>query len=175
MSRGLRLIPIVLLVWLILGLAWKLVKPADPEIPSQMVERAVPAFDLPAAAPGKEGLNSADLATGHPRLLNVFASWCVPCVGEAPVLGEIKRRGGTIDAIAVRDTPDAVAAFLRAHGDPYERIGADPNSNAQIAFGSSGVPETFVVDGKGVIHRQYIGPLSAANVRGVLNELRALR
>jgi cytochrome c biogenesis protein CcmG/thiol:disulfide interchange protein DsbE len=175
MSRGLRLIPIVLLVWLVIGLAWRLVKPADTAIPSQMVERPVPRFQLPAAIDGKPGLASADLATGQPRLLNIFASWCVPCVGEAPVLRELQRRGVAIDAIAVRDTPEALTAFLARYGDPYERIGADRQSTVQIALGSAGVPETFVVDRKGVIRRQYIGPLNASNIAGVLRELEQVR
>ena len=175
MSRGLRLIPIVLLVWLLIGLAWRLVKPADTAIPSQMVERQVPQFQLPAAVAGKPGLASADLATGKPRLLNVFASWCVPCIGEAPVLQELQRRGATIDAIAVRDTPDALNAFLARNGNPFERIGGDRQSEVQIALGSAGVPETFVIDGKGVIRRQYIGPLNASNIPGVLRELEEAR
>ncbi len=127
---------------------------------------------LPAALPGKPGLRSADLASGQPRLLNVFASWCVPCVAEAPVLNELRTKGVKIDAVAVRDTPEAVAAFLSRNGDPFERLGSDANSNVQIALGSSGVPETFVVDGKGVIRYQYIGPLSRSNIPGVLKQLK---
>jgi len=175
MSRGLRLIPIVLLLWLVAGLAWRLIKPADTAIPSQMVERQLPQFELPAAVSERPALASADLATGQPRLLNVFASWCVPCIGEAPVLGELQKRGVRIDAIAVRDTPDALGAFFAQHGNPYERIGADQQSEVQIALGSAGVPETFVIDGKGVIRRQYIGPLSRANIPGVLRELEQVR
>ncbi|MEA3081818.1 MAG: cytochrome c biosis protein CcmG, thiol:disulfide interchange protein DsbE [Sphingomonadales bacterium] len=175
MSRGLRLIPIILLLWFVIGLAWRLVKPGDTAIPSQMVERQVPRFQLPAAIGNKPGLASADLATGQPRLLNIFASWCVPCIGEAPVLRELQRRGVRIDAIAVRDTPGALNAFLARNGDPYERIGADRQSEVQIALGSSGVPETFVIDGKGVIRRQYIGPLNASNIPGVLGELEQVR
>jgi cytochrome c biogenesis protein CcmG/thiol:disulfide interchange protein DsbE len=175
MSRGLRLIPIILLVWLVGGLAWRLIKPADPAIPSQLVERQVPPFDLPAGIAGKPGLKSSDLATGEPRLLNIFASWCVPCVAEAPVLAKLRGRGVKIDAIAVRDTPEAIGAFLRQRGDPYERLGADPRSSAQIALGSSGVPETFVIDGRGVIRHQYIGPLSEANIPGVLDQLKEAR
>ena len=159
MSRGLRFIPIILLLWLVAGFAWRLIKPADPAVPSQMVERSLPSFRLAAAVPGQ----------------NIFASWCVPCAGEAPVLGELKRRGVEIDAIAVRDTPGAIGGFLSRHGDPYARIGSDPQSETQIALGSSGVPETFVIDGHGVIRRQYIGPLTAANVPGVLQELEQLR
>lgn len=171
MSRGLRLIPILLLVMLVIGLAWRLVKPPSPAVPSQMVERPVPQFELPPAVPTKQGLKSADLATGSPKLVNIFASWCVPCAGEAPVLNELKARGVKIDAIAVRDTPDAITAFLAQYGDPYEAIGSDAQSNVQIDLGSSGVPETFVVDGHGVIRRQYIGPLSAANIPEVLHQL----
>jgi len=175
MSRGLRLIPIILLLWLVFGFAWRLVRPADPAVHSQMVERSLPAFDLAPAAAGKAGLRSTDLAGGKPRLLNIFASWCVPCVGEAPVLNELKRRGVEIDAIAVRDTPDAISAFLREHGDPYARVGADRQSEVQIALGSSGVPETFVIDGNGVIRHQYIGPLTSANIPGVLQQLERLQ
>ena len=175
MSRGLRLIPILLLAWLLIGLAWRLVKPPSPAVPSQMVERQVPSFNLPPAVPTKRGLKSADLATGGPKLVNIFGSWCVPCAGEAPVLNELKARGVKIDAIAVRDTPDAITAFLSEYGDPYEAIGSDAQSNVQIDLGSSGVPETFLVDGRGVIRRQYIGPMSHSNVPDVLQQLAALK
>lgn len=175
MSRRLRLIPIILLLWLVIGFAWRLVRPSDPAIPSQMVERAVPAFELAPAVAGKPGLRSSDLASGKPRLLNIFASWCVPCVGEAPILNRLRQRGVEIDAIAVRDTPAAIQTFLATNGDPYVRIGSDPRSEAQIALGSSGVPETFVIDGRGVLKRQYIGPLTEANVAQVIAQLEELR
>jgi cytochrome c biogenesis protein CcmG/thiol:disulfide interchange protein DsbE len=175
MSRRLSLIPIILLIWVVGGFAWRLVKPVDTAVHSQMIERELPPFDLAPALAGKPGLKSADLATGKPRLLNVFASWCVPCVGEAPVLDELRRRGVEIDAIAVRDSPDAVSTFVQRYGDPYQRIGLDPQSNAQIALGSSGVPETFLIDGRGVIRRQYIGPLTAANVPEVIGQMWALK
>lgn len=171
MSRGLRLIPIILLAWLVAGLAWRLIKPSDPAVPSQLVSRQLPAFALPAALPSKPGLASTNLASGEPRLVNIFASWCVPCAAEAPVLAELKRRGVAIDAIAVRDTPDAITTFLARNGDPYQRIGSDRQSEVQIALGSSGVPETFVVDGRGIIRHQYVGPLTAANIPGVLQQL----
>ena len=175
MSRASRIIPLLLLLVIVVGMAWRLVKPADTAVPSQLVNRPVPAFVLDAALPSKPSLSSKDLATGEPRLLNIFASWCVPCVGEVAVLGELKRKGVKIDAIAVRDRPEAIAAFLARNGDPYERIGSDPQSNVQISLGSSGVPETFVVDGKGVIRHQYIGPLAAANIPGVIEQMKALR
>jgi cytochrome c biogenesis protein CcmG/thiol:disulfide interchange protein DsbE len=175
MSRGLRLIPIVLLVWIIGGLGWRLIQPPSPEVPSKLVNLTAPQFALPPGIPGKPGLSNADLASGQPHLLNIFASWCVPCVAEAPVLKELQSRGVKIDAIAIRDRPEAIAAFLARNGDPYERLGIDAQSNVQIALGSSGVPETFVVDGHGVIRRQYIGPLSNSNIPGVLRELEQVR
>ena len=175
MSRGLRLIPIVLLVWLVGGLAWRLIKPPSPAVPSRIVERAIPAFELAPAVPTKPGLTSTDLKGAGPRLINIFGSWCVPCATEAPVLNELKARGVTIDAIAVRDTPGAITAFLARYGDPYTRIGNDPRSNVQMNLGSSGVPETFVVDGQGIVRRQYIGPLSRSNIPDVMLQLAALR
>lgn len=175
MSRPLRIIPVLLLLFVLSGLLWRLVRPADTAVPSQLVNREVPRFQLAPAAPGKAGLASSDLATGQPHLLNIFASWCVPCIGEAPVLSKLSRRGVKIEGMAVRDRPEALMAFLSQNGDPYERIGSDPQSEAQIALGSSGVPETLVVDGKGVIRRQYIGPLTRANMDGVIQELQAVR
>lgn len=153
------------------GLIW----PDERKIVSQMVGKPVPQFALPAGVAGREAFTSADLATGQPRLLNVFASWCVPCIAEAPVLMELKRRGVEIDAIAIRDRPEDVAAFLQRNGDPYERIGSDTESRVQLAMGSSGVPETFVVDGQGVIRYQHIGDIRPENVPEILAELEKAR
>ena len=175
MSRGLRLLPVILLVWILIAFAWRLIQPNDPTIHSRLVNREVPAFALPAAIPGATGLKSSDLRTGEPRLLNLFASWCVPCIGEAPVLEELKRRGAKIDGIAVRDTPRGVSAFLQRNGNPYERVGSDQRSEAQLALGSSGVPETFIIDGKGVIRLQHIGPIEQQDVPKLLAELEKLR
>ncbi|HEX7930042.1 MAG TPA: DsbE family thiol:disulfide interchange protein [Sphingomicrobium sp.] len=175
MSRGLRLIPIIFLVWILIAFAWRLIAPNDPTVHSQLVNRPVPAFELAQAAPDVPSLNSTDLATGEPRLLNLFASWCVPCVAEAPVLEDLKRRGVKIDGIAIRDTPGGIAAFLGRHGNPYNRIGSDPTSRAQLSLGSSGVPETFVIDGKGVIRLQFVGPIGPADVPKVLAELEKVR
>ena len=175
MSRALRLLPIIFVVWVLSTFAWRLIQPDDPTIRSQLVNREVPTFDLPAVVPGIAGLKSADLAAGKPRLLNLFASWCVPCVGEAPVLEELHRRGVEIDGIAVRDTPGAVGAFLERHGNPYRRIGSDPTSRAQLALGSAGVPETFVIDGKGVMRLQHVGPIYESDIPAILEALEKAR
>jgi cytochrome c biogenesis protein CcmG, thiol:disulfide interchange protein DsbE len=175
MSRGLRLLPIILLIWILGTFAWRLVQPDDPTIRSQLVNRQVPLFELPSVLPGTEGLSSANLATGKPRLLNLFASWCVPCIGEAPVLEELHRRGVEIDGIAIRDTNGALSAFLERHGNPYERIGSDPTSRVQLALGSAGVPETFIIDGKGVIRLQHVGPIERSDIPRILAELEKVR
>ena len=171
MSRWLRLLPVVLLALVIAALVWRLAHPEDTTIRSRLAGKPVPEFALPPAVPGKLGLASADLAKGGPRLLNVFASWCVPCIAEARVLDQIKGRGVAIDAIAIRDRPEDVAAFLAAHGDPFDRIGSDDNSRVQLALGSAGVPESFVVDGRGFIRYQHVGPIEPADVPTILAQL----
>ena len=171
MSRGLRLIPVILLLWLVAGLAWRLIKPADTAIPSQMVERQLPQFQLPAAVSEKPGLASSDLATGQPRLLNIFASWCVPCAAEAPNLARLEAGGANIVAVAIRDRSEDVTAFLEAYGNPFSRIGKDDISAVQLSIGSSGVPETFVIDGQGVIRYQHIGDIRDEDVAVLLDKL----
>ena len=175
MSRAIRFLPLIVLIAFVGTVAWRLSSPADEKIPSRLVGRTVPTFALAAATPGKPGLSSADLATGQARLLNVFASWCVPCIAEAPLLLDLKRRGMPIDAIAVRDRPEDVAAFLGRHGDPFERVGADPESRVQLALGSSGVPETFVVDGRGIIRYQHLGPIEPGDMATIVREWEAAK
>jgi len=170
-----RFLPLIIFALLVVAVAWRLATPKDDRVASKLEGQPLPAFALPAALPGKPGLSSADLATGSPRLVNIFASWCVPCAAEAPVLLDLARRGVPIDAIAIRDRPEDVAAFLARHGDPFARIGSDDRSQVQIALGSSGVPESFVVDRKGVIRAQHIGPIMAQDVPGILQAMEAAR
>jgi cytochrome c biogenesis protein CcmG/thiol:disulfide interchange protein DsbE len=166
---------LLILVAFVGAVAWRLSSPADETITSKMIGQPVPAFKLSPATPGKPGLASVQLASGQPRIVNVFASWCVPCIAEAPLLGELKRRGVPIDAIAVRDRPQDVAAFLSRYGDPFDRIGADPESRAQLALGSSGVPETFIVDGRGVIRYQHMGPIEPGDLSGLIAQWEAAK
>jgi cytochrome c biogenesis protein CcmG/thiol:disulfide interchange protein DsbE len=90
---------------------------------------------------------------------------------EVRVLQQLKGRGVPVEGIAVRDRPDDLADFLARNGDPYERIGSDAQSRVQIALGSSGVPESFVVDRKGVIRYQHIGAIEASDVPLILSKL----
>ena len=149
-----------------------LVRPASHDVPSQMIGKPLPHFALPAATDGKPGLTNGDLSTGKPRLLNIFASWCIPCGVEAPVLAELARQGAEIDGIAIRDHREDLAAFLARNGNPYTRLGADDVSAVQLAIGSSGVPETFVIDGHGIIRYQHIGDIRPEEVPLMLAKLK---
>lgn len=149
--------------------------PADPVIKSALVGKPLPEFQLAPILPGKPGLATSDFRQGQPRLLNVFASWCVPCIAEAPQLMRLKAAGVKIDAVAIRDTEPALRQFLARHGDPFERIGDDPRSSVQFALGSSGVPETFVVDGRGVIRAQHIGNITDGDVPKLIAAIEAAR
>ena len=175
MRRLILWAPLAVFVAFVVIVAAGLYAPSDRTIRSRLVGQPMPEFALRPAVPNHPGLSAADLKAGQPRLLNVFASWCGPCIVEAPQLMELKRRGVPIDAIAIRDRPQDVAAFLANHGDPFERIGTDPNTQVQIALGSSGVPETFVVDGGGVIRHQHIGAITAENLPDILAAYEAAR
>ncbi|MDG2532319.1 DsbE family thiol:disulfide interchange protein [Sphingomonas sp. HITSZ_GF] len=166
--------PLVLFALVFALVAGGLIKPADRTIHSAMVGKPLPSLALKPLLPGKPGVSSADFA-GKPRLLNVFGSWCIPCIAEAPQLMKLKQAGVEIDAIAIRDTPEAVQAFLARNGDPYARIGDDPTGKAQIALGSSGVPETFLIDGKGKIVEQHIGDIRADDIPGIMRKLEAAK
>lgn len=148
-----------------------LYRPDDRIIESKMIGRSLPQFALPAAAADRPGLASRDFADGKPRLLNIFASWCLPCAAEAPVLAELARQGVEIHGVAVRDQRDELAAFLVRHGNPYARIGADNVSAVPLAIGSAGYPETFVIDGKGVIRYQHVGVIMPDQVQMILAKL----
>jgi cytochrome c biogenesis protein CcmG/thiol:disulfide interchange protein DsbE len=174
-SGAVRFAPLALLLLIVAALVWRLSTPADTNVHSTLEGKPVPAFALAAIVPKKPALSSADLATGQPHLVNVFASWCVPCVTEVKVLQALKDRGVRVDGIAIRDRSQDLAVFLARNGDPYERIGSDPRSQVQIALGSSGVPESFVVDGKGVIRYQQIGPIEQGDVPTILAKLEQSR
>ncbi len=172
-----------LILWLPLGVfaafivtvAVGLYAPSERTIRSRLIGQPLPQFALPAALPGRGSVTSADYARGQPRVVNVFASWCVPCMAEAPQLLEIARRGVPVDAIAIRDRPQDIAAFLDRWGDPFRNIGLDRDSRVQMALGSSGVPETFVVDGRGIIRHQHLGVITEADIPGLVAAYEAAR
>ncbi len=167
-------------LWIIVGFAaalfglfaYQLSQPKDEFVESAMVGQPMPEFDLPPAVAERPGLSRADLADGRPKLLNVFASWCVPCAAEAPQLDALERSGANIVGVAIRDRPEDLERFLANYGNPFTRIGRDDISEVQLAIGSSGVPETFVIDGSGTITYQHIGDIREGDVPTLLDELR---
>ncbi|MDA7787809.1 DsbE family thiol:disulfide interchange protein [Sphingomonadaceae bacterium] len=154
------------------GLAgWQLTQPKEEFVESAMIGKPLPDFDLRAASADRPGLSAGYFKDGKPRLLNIWASWCVPCIAEAPHLESLRRQGAEITAVAIRDRPGDVARFLGQYGNPYTRIGADDLSELQLEIGSSGVPETFVIDGQGIIRYQHIGDIRAGDVPLLLAKL----
>jgi len=173
--KMLRFTPAGIVVLILAALVWRLANPPDAAVQSQMIGKPVPEIGAPAALPDKPAFTSADLADGKPKLVNFFASWCVPCIAEAPVLAELNRRGVPILGIAVRDRPEDIARFIAQHGDPFDAMVADPQSKLQLEFGSAGVPETFVVDGRGIIRMEHIGPIEPDEVVEILTAVEAAR
>jgi cytochrome c biogenesis protein CcmG, thiol:disulfide interchange protein DsbE len=164
-------LPFALMAALFFAFFLSLKHPDDHVIASQMVGKPLPEFAAIAAMPGQPGAATADFKDGKPRLLNIFASWCVPCVAEVPMLARLKAAGAEIDGLAVHDTSPELAKFLAANGNPYTRIGLDQDGRGQIAFGSAGVPETFVVDGQGKIIYQHIGVVTEEDMPKLLSML----
>jgi cytochrome c biogenesis protein CcmG/thiol:disulfide interchange protein DsbE len=174
-GRLLLAIPLLLLAAFASVALWRLSSPPDTVIRSRLEGQQLPQFSLPAALPDRPTVTSNQFADGQPKLLNIFASWCVPCIAEAPVLLDLERRGVRIEAIAIRDRPEDIASFLERHGDPFLGIGSDLDSKVQMTLGSSGVPESFVVDGRGVIRYQHVGPIMPQDLDMILAEMEKAR
>lgn len=143
----------------------------DPTtIPSALIDKPAPEMDL-AALPGRgdTGLKTEHLK-GRVSLVNIFGSWCVACAAEHPYLVKLKAEGVVpIMGIDWRDDPVAGMAWLRKHGDPYERVGADPApGRASVDFGVTGAPESFIVDAQGRIRYKHVGIIDEAVWQGVL-------
>jgi cytochrome c biogenesis protein CcmG/thiol:disulfide interchange protein DsbE len=135
------------------------------DIPSPLIGKLVPEFSLPPVQGRTLGLSSADLR-GQVSLVNVFASWCVACREEHPVLMGLKEQGVVpIHGIDYKDKPDDAQAWLKQLGDPYTRTGADISGRVGIDWGVYGVPETYVIDRDGRIAHKHIGPISPEALR----------
>ena len=160
-----------------IGAAFAVGLSLDPrQIPSELIGRPAPAFELPPVQGRKLGLSSGDLV-GEVSLVNVFASWCTACRAEHPLFMELARsRQVPIHGLNYKDKPDDAAAWLDELGDPYTRTGADLNGRVGIDWGVYGVPETFVVGADGHIAYKHIGPITAEALREkILPLVRQLR
>jgi len=141
----------------------------DPtETPFALRGKEVPAFDLPPAIEGGEGLASGDFG-GKVAIVNFHASWCAPCLAEHPVLMELEKRTGVpVYGIAWKDKQADLRAWLAADGNPFSRLGFDGSGRVGIDWGISGVPETFVVDRSGKVVWRFQGALNDAIVEKTL-------
>jgi cytochrome c biogenesis protein CcmG, thiol:disulfide interchange protein DsbE len=153
------LIPLIGFITLAAAFAVRL--GTDPSlVPSPLVGKAVPEFSLPPVKGRQLGLASADLK-GEVSFVNVFASWCVACREEHPLLMQLSRTGTvTVHGLNYKDRSDDAARWLDTMGDPYTRTGADLDGRVGIDWGVYGVPETFVVDAEGRVALKQIGAVT---------------
>lgn len=138
------------------------------EVPSPLIGKPVPQFDLPPVKGRTLGLASRDLQ-GEVSIVNVFASWCVACRDEHPIFMDLRKRGVVpIHGLDYKDKPDDVVRWLAELGDPYTRTGADLDGRVAIDWGVYGVPETFLIDREGRIAYKHIGPVTPQVMRDKL-------
>lgn len=164
------LLPLAVFVALAAVFLIRLESGGDREaIPSALVGRPVPEFDLPSLeGVAQPGLRGSDLR-GTVTVVNVFASWCGPCRLEHPQLVELaKDRRIRLVGINYKDVPANAVRFLDELGNPYAAIGVDQNGRAAIDWGVYGVPETFIVDANGIIRHKQIGPIDAAALKATV-------
>jgi cytochrome c biogenesis protein CcmG/thiol:disulfide interchange protein DsbE len=175
-QRRLRyLIPVAVFAALTLALGWALTQ--NPrEIPSALIGKPVPQFNLPPVQGRTLGLSNVDLV-GDVSLVNVFASWCVACRDEHPLFMQLKADNSVpIHGLNYKDDPDNAARWLNTLGDPYTRTGVDRDGRVAIDWGVYGVPETFVITKDGRIAHKHIGPLTARDLEDtILPLVRRLR
>jgi cytochrome c biogenesis protein CcmG, thiol:disulfide interchange protein DsbE len=161
--RWFYVLPVLFFVGLLGVFGVSLVRSANapPDmLPSALIDKPAPATQLPALDAKAEAFTTKDLASGHVTVVNVWASWCVPCRAEAPALMTLSTlKGVSLYGMVYKDTPSKARTFLGEVGDPYARIDIDADGRAGIEWGIYGVPETFVIDGKGIIRLRYPGPL----------------
>jgi len=170
------LLPLAI-VLVLTGLFFVALKTGDPSrIPSVLIGKPVPEFNLPpiegiaeAGAKTTPGFSSADLANGEVSVVNIWASWCAPCIQEHPLLVELDETHDLrLLGINYKDKPDAANRFLSRLGNPFDAVGADRDGRVAIDWGVYGVPESYVVDGDGNIVYKIVGPLTEDNVENEL-------
>lgn len=143
-------------------------------LPSAMIGRPAPETPLPPLFDGAPGFDAEMLRESGVKLVNVWASWCGPCRVEHPFLMRLAEQGVTIHGMNHRDEPNAAKGFLAELGDPYDRIGVDRSGRAGVDWGVYGVPETFVINGRGEIVHKHVGPILEGDLEArILPAIRA--
>ncbi len=164
---AMALVPLIVFAGLLAALGWGLTN--DPKnIPSPLVGKPVPSFELPPVQGRMLGLSDTDLS-GSVSLVNVFASWCTACELEHPFLMDLAETGAVpIHGLNYKDRPVDAATWLDKRGDPYTRTGADVSGRVGIEWGVYGVPETFVIGPDGRIAYKHVGPLTPDTITGTI-------
>lgn len=162
MKRLLFILPVLLFAGVAIAFGFGLTR--DPsKLPSMLIDRPLPPIDLPPISAESPPLTSAAFKR-EPALLNVFASWCLPCRVEHPVLMGLAEKGVPIYGLNWKEkSPTDGAAWIAEFGDPYRAIGSDLAGRTGIDLGVTGVPETFVVDAQGRVRYKHIGPIQPAD------------
>lgn len=159
MKRVLAFLPLIALAALVAVSAFLLLRGGEREnFASGMVGRPAPSYAVTRLGGGD--LVVSDAMRGRPHLINIFASWCTPCRAEHPVLMALEERGVAIVGVAYKDDAEDTQRFLDELGDPFAVVGMDPEGRLGLELGVTGAPETFVVDGQGVIRAVHRGPLT---------------
>ena len=133
-------------------------------LPSTLIGKPAPEFELPPLRAGEPGLSTADMKAPGVKLVNIWASWCLPCRVEHPKLAELAAMGLPVHGINYKDRDAAAEKFLADLGNPFTLIGVDRKGRAAIEWGAYGVPETFVIDGQGRIVYKHIGPIQGSDI-----------
>jgi len=137
-------------------------------IPSALIGKKAPKIGLPVVAkhiPG--GFKGSDLI-GRVSMVNVFSSWCVPCLAEHPQISWLAANGFPIYAINHRDNASDASSWLKKHGNPYVAVGFDPKGRASLEWGVSGIPETFIVNAKGIVTYKHVGPITEKKLKEII-------
>ena len=166
MKHVLYALPAVAFLVLAAFFMFSLIRPAPETLPSALVDKPAPQLVLPPLDPAATGFGPEDLKRGHVTVINVWASWCIPCRTEAPELAALSKTNGiSLFGLVYKDAPAKARAFLNEVGNPFSRIGLDSDGRAAIEWGVYGVPETFIVDGKGIVRERFVGPITDDSLR----------
>ena len=158
MSRLLLILPPVLFALLAGVFWWGMHRTAPDDLPSAFIGRSAPPVP-PEGLAGYPALKDADLRTGEVTIVNFWASWCPPCRAEHPVLTRMAGDGLRVAGINMMDDPAKAAAYLAEEGNPFFALGADPKGRNRVEWGVTAPPETFIINGDGMVAFRFIGPL----------------
>ena len=162
MKRLLYIAPLAAFAVLAYFLFNSLGAPPPDQLPSALIGKPAPRFVLPRLDTESIGFTRSDLAAGHVTVLNVWASWCAPCRLEAPILERFKRMAGVrLYGLAYKDKAGNARQFLNETGTPFDRIDLDRDGRVAIEWGVYDVPETFIIDGNGIVRLRYSGPITS--------------